>query len=204
MSSCEIEAISALLDGELPENEAALLFAHMEECPACRALYQDFTALRDGFTGLDIQPPDTFAPGTVYRLGLGEEPPRRRRVIASLLGVAACLVAVFVISQNMAPPDAENDLAPAGIPENESGGSGLTNEEVAVIDEEPGAIPMAPQDDGKVNDTADDLMEEDERGFDLIGDTVDGAEEPQNAEEIAEPSPSPEPSYPPSGHSPAP
>ncbi len=200
MSSCNIEAISALLDGELPEDEAALLFAHMEECPACRVLYQDFTALRDGFTELETQPPDTFVPGTVYRIGLGEEPPRRRRVIASLLGVAACLAAVFVISQNMAPPDAINDFAPAGVPENES--SVLTNEGYNVIDEEPGAIPIAPQDNGKVNDTADDRVEEDERGFDLIGDTGNG--ESQNAAENAEPSPSPEPSYPPSGHSPAP
>ncbi len=92
--------------------------------------------------------------------------------------------------------------APAGVPENES--SVLTNEGYDVIDEEPGAIPIAPQENGKVNDTADDWVEEDERGFDIIGDTGNGAEEPQNAAENAEPSPSPEPSYPPSGHSPAP
>jgi len=87
---CDIEAISMFIDGELPEMDAARLRGHLSECPSCRALLKDLTAVKEGFALLDDDPPDTLLPGILYKIELGEEPPRRRRIIGSLAGVAAC------------------------------------------------------------------------------------------------------------------
>ncbi|MDR1692933.1 MAG: zf-HC2 domain-containing protein [Oscillospiraceae bacterium] len=156
MNRCDIEAVSALLDGELSETDAALLREHMEDCPSCRALYQDFLAMRDGFAGLEENAPDTLVPGTVYRYGLGEEPPRRRRVVASLLGVAACLAAVWLVSTQAEPrPSAtsQNDIESvseeAGVtfdaaePADENGYTGGANDTMPApaAPEAPAALP---------------------------------------------------------------
>ena len=47
MMDCEhaAELISAQLDGELTPAETAMLEAHLEQCPPCRALRRDFQAL---------------------------------------------------------------------------------------------------------------------------------------------------------------
>ncbi len=60
MAYCEnyIDLISAGLDGALSPAEQKELEAHLTECPACRALCDDLTALRAGLTGLpSVQPP---------------------------------------------------------------------------------------------------------------------------------------------------
>ena len=104
MERCDIEAVSALADGELPEVSAVRLREHLEECPSCRALAGDLAALKDGFGALNAEPPDTLAPGILYKIGLGEDPPRSRRIVKSLIGVAACLIAALVISRTVAGP----------------------------------------------------------------------------------------------------
>lgn len=52
-----LEAISAALDGELSPRERRELNAHLEKCPTCRALYQDFSAIHDACSGLEVTPP---------------------------------------------------------------------------------------------------------------------------------------------------
>lgn len=106
---CDAEAISALIDGELPESNAADLLSHMETCPSCRALHDDFLAMRDGFEAIAIDPPDTLAPGIRYKVELGGDPPRSRRIIGSLIGVAACLIAALFISHFSALPQSANN-----------------------------------------------------------------------------------------------
>ncbi|MDR0325156.1 MAG: zf-HC2 domain-containing protein [Oscillospiraceae bacterium] len=108
MEHCDIEALSAFIDGELPEESAARLRAHMEECPNCRALAEDMAALKEGFAALEAEPPDTLAPGILYKISLGEEPPRRRRVVRSLVSVAACLIAALVISRTVYSPQLDS------------------------------------------------------------------------------------------------
>lgn len=45
--SCGFEEdVSALFDGELPEEEAARVRAHMEGCASCRPLLDDFESVR--------------------------------------------------------------------------------------------------------------------------------------------------------------
>ena len=104
MERCDAEAISAMTDGELPEESAARLREHLEACPRCRVLADDLAALKDGFAALDAEPPDTLAPGIIYKIGLGGEPPRSRRIVRSLIGVAACLIAALVISRTVPGP----------------------------------------------------------------------------------------------------
>jgi hypothetical protein len=107
MAGCDIEAISALTDGELSEDAASSLHRHLDECPSCRALLEDFKALRQGLGGLDAEPPDTLMPGILYKIDLGEDPPRKGRVIKSLIAVAACAAVVFFIMRPETPTDPE-------------------------------------------------------------------------------------------------
>jgi anti-sigma factor RsiW len=115
VKDCNIEDISVYIDGEMPEAEAACLRGHLAECPSCSALYNDLSALRDGFDCLDVPPPDTLAPGIMYKIGLGGEPSRTARIVRSLVAVAACLVAVLVISRmwdDPAEPHIFHDIMP--------------------------------------------------------------------------------------------
>ncbi|MDR0294047.1 MAG: zf-HC2 domain-containing protein [Oscillospiraceae bacterium] len=114
MEHCDIENLSAFIDGELPEESAVHVRAHLEHCPSCRALADDFAALKDGFAALETKPPDTLAPGVMYKIGLGAELPRVRRVITSLVGVAACLIAVLIIARNLPASHPLNGAAGGG------------------------------------------------------------------------------------------
>ncbi|MCL2752458.1 MAG: zf-HC2 domain-containing protein [Firmicutes bacterium] len=113
MDRCDIEAISAMIDGELPEADAALLRGHFDKCPSCRILYDDFASLKKGFADLDVEPPDTLAPGILYKINLGEEPSRIRRVVGRLAAVAACAVVLLFVTR-MAEPSPQYDTAPGG------------------------------------------------------------------------------------------
>lgn len=104
MNCCDIEAVSALIDGELPLDAAARIRAHLDECPSCRALFNDFTALREGFGELEADPPDTLAPGIIYKTGLGAEPSRVRRIAGRLVTVAACVTVLLIIARTAEAP----------------------------------------------------------------------------------------------------
>jgi len=103
MTRCDIENISVYLDGEMPENDAAQLRAHLAECSSCAALYRDLSIMAKGFSDLEVSTPDTLAPGIMYKVNLGDDPPRLRRVIRQLIAVAACLIVVLVASKMVSP-----------------------------------------------------------------------------------------------------
>jgi hypothetical protein len=111
MTLCNIENISVYLDGELPKNDAALLRAHLEECSSCAALYRDLSLMQKGFSVLDVSPPDTLLPGVMYKVSLGEDPPRLRRVVRQLIAVAACLIVVLIASKVVSPNE-QPDTSP--------------------------------------------------------------------------------------------
>lgn len=56
---CEpmLELLSASLDGELTPAEEALLRAHLDACPACRALREELAGLRGACGGPEVLPP---------------------------------------------------------------------------------------------------------------------------------------------------
>jgi hypothetical protein len=112
MERCDIEAVSAFIDGELPEESAARLCGHIENCPSCRALRDDLTALKEGFAALGVPAPDTLAPGVMYKISLPGDPPRKNRMLRSLVAIAACAAAVFIITR---VPGTEKFLAPRQI-----------------------------------------------------------------------------------------
>ncbi len=88
MKSCEEyrEALSALLDGELPAEESAALRAHIAACPECRAVYEAYAALHDALRA--PQPvPDTLA-RSVMRQVKKPKTVRWQRYLA----MAACFV----------------------------------------------------------------------------------------------------------------
>lgn len=91
--SCEayLDLISASLDGELTQQEQAQLTAHLEVCPACRAILNDMQAARDAFAHVgEVEAPEGLARGVMAQIR--QERRKKRRLFHQLAGLAACLV----------------------------------------------------------------------------------------------------------------
>lgn len=92
--SCEryLDLISTRLDGELTAQEEADLTAHLQRCPACRAIAQDMQALHSSLTELG----EVDAPAELFQCVISkiraEKRQARRRLVHQLSGLAACLV----------------------------------------------------------------------------------------------------------------
>lgn len=92
------QMLSARLDGELTEQEAHELEAHLAQCPACRALASQLAAMHDSFETLeDVPAPEGFAQGVMDRIRVEERkkktvPLLRRTWFRGVAGLAACLV----------------------------------------------------------------------------------------------------------------
>lgn len=63
------ERISALLDGALPEQERQTLLAHLAECPACQAYWDDQLAIQAALNTLEAEAPAGFADAVMARVG---------------------------------------------------------------------------------------------------------------------------------------
>lgn len=95
MSECERfeEMISALLDSELSEEEAAEVRAHLDVCPECRAMYDAFAAVGAAMADEDV--PDTLHDGIMAKVRTAEKAKKTQGVLIRLrpiLAAAACLV----------------------------------------------------------------------------------------------------------------
>lgn len=81
MPDCEeaLELISAKIDGALTQEEEAALAAHLERCPACRALLTDLEALHRDMEGAmpPVPPPSGLQEEIMARIR-GEQPARAR------------------------------------------------------------------------------------------------------------------------------
>lgn len=62
------ERISALLDGQLPEQERQTLLAHLAECPACQMYLDDQLAIQAALTSLEAPAPAGFADTVMARV----------------------------------------------------------------------------------------------------------------------------------------
>lgn len=77
-TQCEqaLELISAALDGELTPAERAALDAHLNECPACAALFDELAGHARLLRQLDCQPPGDLTERILSRLP--EQTPEKR------------------------------------------------------------------------------------------------------------------------------
>lgn len=92
--SCEryLDLISARLDGPLTAQEQADLAAHLQGCPACRAIAEDMEVLHTALTELDEADAPAELSQTVMRKIRAERQASRRRFVRRLSSLAACLV----------------------------------------------------------------------------------------------------------------
>lgn len=113
MMDCEhaAELISAQLDGELTPAETAMLEAHLEQCPPCRALRRDFQALHqvllESAAQWQAEPPADLTRRVLERVRETKTVPfraqkNRWKQLASLAAVLALVViggGAFVLGQ---------------------------------------------------------------------------------------------------------
>lgn len=87
-----LDLISARLDGELTAQEEADLTAHLQSCPACRAIAEDMKGLHSALTDLcEADAPPELSQTVMAKIKV-ERRQSRRRVLRQLSGLAACLL----------------------------------------------------------------------------------------------------------------
>lgn len=103
MISCEHceELMNARLDGELTPEDAPLLDDHLAQCPDCRKLDRDLTALHQRLNALSLDPPEHLTPAVMARLeDKAAQPSKKKRPwLAGLCAAAVVLLAVALSPQ---------------------------------------------------------------------------------------------------------
>jgi len=92
--NCEryLDLISARLDGEVTVQEEAELTAHLQECPACRAIAQQMQGLHSALDCVgEVDAPAALAQNVMAQIKK-EKRHSRRRLAHQLASLAACLV----------------------------------------------------------------------------------------------------------------
>lgn len=86
-----LDLISARLDGELTARENADLTAHLQACPACRAIASDMEGLHSVlFSVGEVDAPKELSETVLTKIKLEKRP--NRRPLRQLATIAACLV----------------------------------------------------------------------------------------------------------------
>lgn len=87
-----LDLISARLDGELSPQEESALTAHLQACPACRAINNEMEFLHVALTQTgEVDAPSALS-GNVMQKIKAERLASRRRFVRRISGLAACLV----------------------------------------------------------------------------------------------------------------
>lgn len=110
-----LELLSARLDGELTEEETERLEAHLSNCPDCRAVGAQLSALQCGFPEVEeVQAPEGFAQGVMDRIRAERRviPLFKRPQVRALAGLAACLALAMGL-YGASLPQKENTMEPA-------------------------------------------------------------------------------------------
>jgi|GEM_PF-1872488 len=94
MSDCSryIEQISAMVDGELSEEQESELRTHMEGCEDCKRVYDAFSEISEVFSGELEAPPEMLAEGVMYKIGL-----KKKNFSGVLFGRFTAIAACFAV-----------------------------------------------------------------------------------------------------------
>lgn len=129
MTECEKiqELISAMHDGELTENEKALVLDHIKDCAQCRRMHEMFTLISEDFADTLSEPPVDFKNKVMAQIR-GSKKRGLITVLRPYTTVAACFVIIagLLISANdgfrmgsaapdMSEPRAVNESALADV-----------------------------------------------------------------------------------------
>lgn len=102
MKYCEDFAalLDLYVDGELSPEEMALVQAHLDTCPGCRAYVDDALAIRAAFPDAEeTEVPDGFCDGVMAVIRAEAAPQRKRKApwLKAVLPLAACLAIVVLV-----------------------------------------------------------------------------------------------------------
>lgn len=165
MRTCEeYEAlISALIDGALSEEDRAELVAHMAECPACQAYFNDQLVIHDALSGLEDQAPAGFTARVMDQVRRESAPERKpeKKVVAFPLwrryaAMAACCAVVaaagFWAFHGRMP--SANSGVPAEAALSRDSAGAVEEQATAPADDEAAAAPEAAAADSTTDSTA--------------------------------------------------
>lgn len=112
--NCEryLDLISARLDGPLSPQDEAELNAHLNTCPECRAIADDFSKMHSALTGCVVPAPAELAEGVMK--SIRAQHTARKRTFRQLGALAACLVLCVGVFTLTRP---ERTVSPAGVPD---------------------------------------------------------------------------------------
>ena len=166
MRTCEeYEAlISALIDGALSEEDRAELVAHMAECPACQAYFNDQLVIHDALSGLEDQAPAGFTARVMDQVRRESVPERtsEKKVVAFPLwrryaAMAACCAVVaaagFWAFHGRMP--SANSGVPAEAALSRDSAGAVEEQATAPADDEAAAAPEAAAADSTAGSAAD-------------------------------------------------
>ena len=107
------EALSAYLDGELSETEAAAVEAHLRECPDCARLCAALRNLRVELAGAELDPPPALHDRIMTRVRRENRLRRIRRITAAAsAGLAAMFCFVIIGGAVMSRMSSADEAAP--------------------------------------------------------------------------------------------
>lgn len=112
--SCEryLDLIGARLDGELTAQEEAVLTAHLQSCPACRAIAEDMKGVHSALAAVgEVDAPAELSQRVMSKIK-AEKRHNRRRFVRRVSALAACLllcVGIWRLTQPQSPA-ADPDL----------------------------------------------------------------------------------------------
>ena len=87
--TCDFDRIDALVAGELTDEERASVLTHMENCPICRAYYEELSGLEGDETA-----PEGFTARVMDAVRATPQRKMRRPLWRSMAAVAACAILV--------------------------------------------------------------------------------------------------------------
>ena len=155
--------ISALIDGALSEEDRAELVAHMAECPACQAYFNDQLVIHDALSGLEDRAPEGFTARVMDQVRRESVPERKpeKKVVAFPLwrryaAMAACCAVVaaagFWAFHGRMP--SANSGVPAEAALSRDSAGAVEEQATAPADEAAAAAPEAAAADSTTDSTA--------------------------------------------------